>query len=435
MLNKLELYNKYSEADVYLEENAHVYVHKKTGYIYNSVTTALGLFKAEFNKESVIEGIGKQYDKFTKWYYKNNGTKEDLPEILRLYVRYNKQRPYVLKNFQGRENKVFKALNEYSGILELKAELEEISKKTYIPRKAIYLNPDYSIMSKEQILKVWDATNLCSRHYGHMIHESIELYLIENQGFEINKFDKLQRIQQKWDELKILLAETDKTFNEDFFSVYIIEMNLFEFIEFIIHKFKSANPILGEVTIAEKVNFSEYYEICGTSDVEIILDRVNFKIGDHKTNKQFTFVSEFGNFMKPPFDYLEDCSMATYTMQLNTYGYMQEEGGRRFNGGWITYFDRDKKAFDLIDIPIKLDEAKKVLDYFKNYQDTYKERFLISGLFDNIEPRFHNFLTKVVQDNIVKRTANGTLSQDKKENRVYYNNLVTDSIKYLKRYI
>lgn len=434
---KEKLFNRFNQSAVYLEEHNHVYVHKETGYIYNSVTSALSLFKSEFDKSSVIQGLQNQYKTFINWYKKMGGTMESLPDILRLYVRYNKKRDFELRYFNGKENKVFKRLTQYSSIEELVAELIAVQSTTKVPHKAIYLKSDYTIMSEEEILNMWDVTNLLSRHYGHMIHESLEYFLLDSQSLPVDKFEKLKRIQGKFNDLKDLLEQTDKSFNEDFFNVYIINMVPFEFMEWIISKFKEVNPELGVVAIPEKVNFSPTYEICGTEDIEIILDEINFEIGDHKTNKQFTFESEYDKNLKAPFDDMPSCSMSDYTLQLNTYGLIQEvDYGRRFNGGWITYFDREQKKFDYIKIPVVLDKADLLLKTFKNHQDTLKEKFLMSGIFNGINPKFYNYFAKILHEDIESRRKKHQLDvNDKVGNRKHYQNFLIRKQASLLKYI
>lgn len=430
-------FNKFNQSDVYLEEHNHVYVHKHTGVIYNSVTSALSLFKSDFDKISVIQGIQNQYKTFINWYIKMGGSMENLPYILRLYVRYNKKRNYTLRYFSGKDNKVYKRLTEYVSIQELVNELLAIQEITNVPQKAIYLKADNSVMSEGEILHMWDVTNLLSRHYGHMIHESLEFYLLDSQFLPVEKMEKLQRIQSKFNDLKDLLENTDKTFNEDFFKVYQIDMLPFEFMEWIISKFKDVKPNLGVVAIPEKVNYSPTYEICGTEDIEIILDEHLFEIGDHKTNKQFTFESEYDKNLKAPFDDLPSCSMWDYTLQLNAYGLIQEvDYGRKFNGGWITYFDREKKKFDYIEIPIILDKAELLLKTFKEHQNNLKEKFLSSGIFDGLESNFFNYFAKLLNEDIERRKNKGEIDlNDKKGNRVYYASFLRDKQQILKKFL
>lgn len=421
----LELFNRYSKSEVYLEEHNHVYVHKTTGNLYNSVTTALSLLKSEFEKENIIVAIQRQYTNFIQWYRKNNGREENLPELLFNYIMYGKKRPYTMYN----DKKIYKALTKYSSPEELSIELESIkSLNLNTLLKGFYLNRDHTVMSQSQILEIWDATNLLSRHYGHMIHESLELNFLSIQGFPVDKMQKLISIQQKYKDLADLLSSIDKGFNKQFFSVYELHMPALEFMEWIIYKFNQIRPYKGEIIIPEKVNFSSRYEICGTTDVELVTNEIDFEIEDHKTNKEFTFVNEYNKFLKEPFDDIPETSFATYGLQLNIYGLIQEqEFGRRFNGARVTYFNRVNKEFELIELPVQLDVAEKVLQNFKNFQDTHKERFQISGIFDKIPAVHHNVLTKWLYEDIEKKKKMGTLNLEEKiKNREYFSKRVQE---------
>lgn len=418
-MNRIELFKKYSESAVYLEEHNHVYVHKQTGMLYNSVTTALSLLKSDFEKDNIIDAIIKQYNNFINWYRKSGGNEEFLKDLLFDYIMYGKQRSYT--TYQ--DKKIYKSLTKYSNPQELADELQVIKEKSEpILLKGFYLNPDNTVMTKSQILEIWDATNMLSRHYGHMIHESLELFFLDTQGFPIDRVKKIQNIQSKYDQLNDLLNSFNKGYNKQFFSVYELDMSAIEFMQWIIHKFKEIRPYKNEVIIPEKVNFSPTYQICGTTDVEVVFNDVEFEIEDHKTNKSFTFNNEYGKTLKFPMDDMEESSFSTYSLQLNIYGHIQEvEFGRQFKGARITYFDRQKKEFELIELPIMLDKAKMVLDHFLNFQTEYKEKYRLSGIFNGIPETHHNVLTKLLYEDIEKRKKNNTIDlNDKTQNKKHY---------------
>lgn len=431
---KKEWFQRYSKSDVYLEEHNHVYVHKETGMLYNSVTTALSLLKSDFNKDEVITAIIKQYQNFIKWYRTNSGREENMHELLYDYVMYSKKRPFSVFN----DKKIFKALSKYSSIEELASELTAIKKKDVETQlKACYLKTDNTVMTKEEISSIWDATNMLSRHYGHMIHESIELYLLEVQGAPIDRLKKIKSIQEKYNDLQSLLASIDINHNQAFFDLYKIDLSAIEFMEWMVNNFKKVNPYQGHVIIPEKVNFSSTYEICGTTDVEKILSEFEFEIEDHKTNKSFSFVNEYGKTLAEPFDDMQETSFNTYTLQLNTYGLIQEmETGRQFKGARITYYDRQLRKFELIELPVMLDKAKLMLENFKQFQDQNKEKFLMSGIFNGVDKRFHNVLSKWLYEDIEKRKNSGKIDmEDKAANRLHYQNFVNTSVQKLSEHL
>jgi hypothetical protein len=436
MFNK-DLYNKFVYSPVFLEENLHVYVHKDTGKIYNSVTTALSLFKSGFEKSNIIDAIINQYANFEKWYYSNNGNSDNYVDILKLYITYNKDREYKKVTTNRGEFKIYKKLKEYESINELVNELLLAKEKNPNKKKAVYLDGQNKILDKDSILKIWDDTNILSRHYGHFIHETLELYLLEIQKIQTNTVNRLSSIKTKFDSLKTLYESIDKTHNEDFFLPYDIEMSAFAFKDYIVSEFQKLDIDLGLAIVPERVLFSPTYEICGTMDLDIIFSDKDFSIGDHKTNKRFTFDNEYGKFYKEPFDYLEETDYNTYSFQLNTYGYINEiDYDRNFKEAWITYFDREKKSFDYIKIPRRLDWGQTVLESFKNFQDTYKEKYLTSGMLDGVDSRYHNFLTKEIYSDVENRKSLGKIDlSDKKANREYYDNFINNKISLLEKFL
>ena len=441
-MTKQQLYDKIAYSPVYLEEDLHVYVHKDTGEVFNSVTSALNLVKNKFDKDGMSQNIAKQHTKLLKWFRKVGGRDSDIKEFFFLYLNYNKFRPYEAKTFNGKTFNSYKELSKYGSLNDLMFELKNIQKGFGIrrpPLKTIYLNTDNTVMTTDQILKIWDEGNLLSRHYGHLIHESIEDYILTLQG--INNFDerkeKIKRIQAKFNELNGLLNSIDAGYNQLFFDQYKIDMVPLDFVQFIIHKFKQVQPDLGYFTVPEKVMYSPKYKITGTCDMDIVQNIKLFDIGDHKTNKRFSHDSEYGANLKYPFEHMPDCDASTYQLQLNVYGHIQEdEYDREFGKAWITHYDRENQLFQLIDIPKDLGKAKMLLEYQYEYYMTRQEKFLTSGILDGCDPRYYNYLTKQLIESIDYRTKLGLIdNSNKAENRIFYQNFVNEHTLKLKKAI
>ncbi len=432
-MNRKELFLKFNHSEVYLEPNMHVYVHKETGEIFNSVTTALHLFDEGFDGDDVINGLIKQYEKLTKWYRKNGGREEELSNFVKLFSRFSKKRPYTTTYFRGQERKSYKDLSKYSSIQELVDELTSL-KKEYpnSPQKGCYLHKNGQIMTKKEIFDLWDDINILSRHYGHIIHESIEYKLLCEQGIcfdDEQKQQKLLDIKAKSKELEQKLDSLDFGVNNELFNEYILKYPIYDYIDFIYLKFCKMQPDMGKVAIPEKVMYSKKYKITGTCDLDIVYDEKKFKIGDHKTNKEFNYTSQYNKKLSYPFDDMDDCEYSKYTLQLNTYGHIQqEEYDREFLGSWITFFNRTTQEFEHIDIPYQLNLAKKLLDYQFEYFSNHREKYLTSGILDGIDVKYHTWLTKVLNDDISERKKKGMLFETKKENREFYKNLINEKI-------
>lgn len=91
--------------------------------------------------------------------------------------------------------------------------------------------------------------------------------------------------------------------------------------KFIIDYNNTFIPVVSEF----KVGIKEW-KLCGTID-QIFLDKKTGKIWiyDWKTNKDFTTSNRYGSTLLEPFDYLQDCCLTTYSIQLYLYKKMIEE--------------------------------------------------------------------------------------------------------------
>lgn len=244
---------KEQEGLVYLEPIEHVYIHKKTGIKYGSVTKTIATIEPFFDEEAVAESISRQ--------------------------------------------------------------LDTVKQERYIG------------MSKEQILDFWQMLNDEANTYGTMVHDIIERYLKAN----------------KW------------WFPEDELSKKIIA------------GYASMKIDEGIKMHPERIMFSEEYELAGMSDLIIDIDSKYFDVGDWKTNRIFNFYNPFGNeTLLKPFEHLQNCHWAIYTIQLSTYALMYElETGRKCRSIWIGYWDKIKESFEKINLIYLKKEARQLMELHK----------------------------------------------------------------------
>lgn len=431
-----DLYQKYSEADVWLEENQHVYIHKKTQERFISMTTALKLIKTPLAEQDILDGLTRQYTTFFEWAKNINLPFYKIPRLLHLYVNYKNFRPYVMAEYKRKPYKKYKKLNtlEYPNFLIFEREFLPLERKhkSEIERfKNIYLNQDGSKMNRVQIKEFWQDITDIANVYGTMVHEIVEQYILLKQFF----ITKNHKIEQNIHTNFLKLKELDQLFEKKYkytlhtFEEYKIDCSYEEFKEHIISSFLSLNCNLGRVCVPEKVLYYEKYKICGTEDVYVDLTETDCDIGDHKTNKNLTTESEYDTYYKYPFNYLQQCEFNTYSFQMSGYGVInQEVGKKKVNNLWISYYNRQPNAFQLYEIPFLEKEAKEIFRIFKNYLDKRLEVYLKNGILQDVPTEYHNHLIKIIDDDIQKRTENKTISKSKRENKKYYQQLVKDYI-------
>lgn len=241
---------------VALEPIEHVYIHKKTGAKFTSVTKIISLIEPHFEAENIAEAISNQS-----------------------------------------------------------------------PSKR---NPKYIGLSKSDILDMWQRENDEANMYGTMVHEILEDYLMSNKFyFPKNDFEKA--VIAAYDELHI-----DE----------------------------------GREIYPERIMFSEEYKLAGTTDILIDIDDELFDIGDFKTNKVLNYYSKYGTWLLPPFNYMEDCQYAVYTLQLSLYALMYEmEMGKKCRQLYLMHFNKEFLKFQKIPVIYMKNEALKLMKIHKYNED------------------------------------------------------------------
>ena len=380
-----ELYESLSISDVELEEIEHIYLDDK-GVFYNSVTGVLSLIKSEFDSDSVIEGLIRQYNTFIKWYYRVGGKKEELPYYISLYVNYRQFTPWEYAMYEGEQRKTYnQKIHDFVNIEHFKNVYEDLELNNTLKRKKnIYLNKDFTIMSKSQIKEMWKNMTDIANHYGNIVHLTLERYLLYYQGIKFNdtQYEAILNhylwITSNINNLYSMYPHSKHSFYE-----YEINVSLSELMKHVEDCFMKLNLNLGRCVVPEKRLL--YKKLAGTSDVYVDIDNFNFGLGDHKTNKDFSLEDPYEQKLLMPGNY-DNSHFNLYRFQMNIYAYMIEQlYNKKMNFLYITYYNRQTSNFKVYDMPYEPHEAEWLIENYLTWVDRQKTRLLSSSLGDLIK--------------------------------------------------
>jgi len=419
-------FDNISYSPVYLEEEAHVYIHKNTHQRYVSVTTILSLIKNEFPHQ-VKTGIINQYNTFLKWMSKHGYTFEEDREFvlkcLNLYINYKQFSPRGYKNFT-------KSITSYKSVDEFLDVYTTLSENHIVDRlKNVYLNRDGSVMTEEQMQQFWfditDAANI----YGTMVHEIVEQYILLEQRF-VHEYNIEDIISERFKKLKTFLDSMDYPYSTHVFKEYRIEGTIEEFKKHIIDSFNELNADLGRICVPERLMFNEEFQIAGTCDVFVDVDDKYFDIGDHKTNKDFTTSNKYGKFLKKPFEKYEECDLILYNLQLSIYALLYEiESGKKLRKMWISYYSRKTNKFQYIKLKYLKADAMKIIKLFQNYLGKKNVEYSESNILKDTPKKYHNHLIFLMEKQMKKHKAQGFYDgKSKDEIRSWF-------LEYIQKYV
>lgn len=406
-----ERYNKILESPVYLEEEQHVYIHKVTGERYTSVTTVLSLVKNEF-PHGVKAAIVKQYQKFIGWLnkrgYDYHTDKEFFLKCIELYVNYKEFRPYTEATWKGKSMKRYKNISAYKTIEDFLDEFLDLEENNVVERKKnVYLNSDGSIMNVDEMQQFWYDITDVANIYGTMVHEIVEQYILLKQTF-IHELNIEKVISDRFKHLHLFLNSLDYTHSPHAFAEYYIKMDVESFKSHIIDSFNALGCDLGRVCVPERLMFNEEFKVCGMCDVFIEHSDTHHSIGDHKTNKDFTFASKYGNKLKAPFSHYDECDLILYNLQLSIYSLLYElETGSILESMWISYYSRTTNQFQKIELENLRDDAMKLITLHKNFLDEKIVKYNEKGILNEAPKIYHNHLIFCMEKIIRKHKVEG----------------------------
>lgn len=119
-------------------------------------------------------------------------------------------------------------------------------------------------------------------------------------------------------------------------------------------------PIANEFIVYDQEN-----AICGTIDLLAYNTKLNtYSIIDWKTSKKFDQGNNFGEYLKKPFDHVEACNTAEYSLQLSLYKYILEKH-TSIRVGEMLLFQLPGKEVLLPQIFRCMDFSKDIADFLK----------------------------------------------------------------------
>lgn len=436
-----ELYKEYSDSPVILEDDSHIYVNKTSGKFYNSVTGCLHLVENEFNQEETIKGLINQYTGFFSWLntlviYPTN---EQILRALTLYVNYKNYRIILEQriNSKGEVYDYRKKLIEYLSIEDLIIELEicELEHKEKIKNnpfdkfKNIYLNNDFSIMKRNQILELWKDMTDIANHYGNIVHITMEQYLMEYQNFlPLKQIELNKEALYHFNQVKYLLSVFYKKYKytKHSFEEYEINTDFESFRKHLIFEFEKIEYDKGRVIVPEKMLL--YKDIlAGMTDMYFDYCPKTFGVGDHKTNKILSIVNKYGVNFKYPFENETQSELNIYTKQLKIYQlFLERIHNKTCREMFITQYSRRTHKFKRIEIPVGTTDAEKIIEIYINWINANKEKYLSHPIMGNI---IKNNINPLHMDVFIKRLyhkakydkENTTFKSKEQAKQIYYN--------------
>lgn len=447
-----QLYKKFSESPVVLEDEHHIYVNKTTGKFYNSVTGCLHLIEQPFDGLGAKQGLQTQYKNFFAWVDQlpQNYTNDEIYRCLWLYVNYKNFRPSITKtNRKGEEFQSYKPLQQnrwnseyYSSIEELTNELSLIEKikiaENYhkeFKLKNIYLTPSFKIMSIEQTSKMWQDMTDIANHYGNIVHIVMEQFLMKYQNFlpakqlQLNKEALFHFMEVK----KMLPQCYEKyPYSKHSFKEYEIHWSFDEMKSHIINSFAKIKYNKGRVIVPEKMLLYKDM-LAGMTDIYFDYSPSEFGIGDHKTNKQFSFHSQYDTMFKAPFETVSQCQFHIYTFQLKIYEEMISDYHQKTcREMFITKYSRDTHSFERVEIPTGGGDAKIIIKLYKDWIESCTDKYLASSLGNEIKrkikPKYMDVFIKGLEYKVTKDVQSEKYNGNKEAGKIAYMNFIDEQI-------
>lgn len=198
----------------------------------------------------------------------------------------------------------------------------------------------------EDVLTEWDYKRDYSSHKGSEFHLFAENYLQRKQN----------TIDRKMLESFLKSKNKELTEVEDYYKeVAILIKNFLDFYEWWNEKYIL---IKSEFVIGDKLT-----KICGTIDnLSYNIEKKELEIFDYKTNKSIDKKNNYGNKMLSPFDYLPQCSLVTYSLQLWIYKLIIERNSPFKIGDLHIVWVGGENQHEQIEVLQLKKEAEKILE-------------------------------------------------------------------------
>lgn len=249
-------------------------------------------------------------------------------------------------------------------------------------------------------------TELQYESVSHVAKKILEPY-INWQEILINKARKLgispEELQAEWDKKKQMGTDVGTILHNGeehklFQQKIVIEKGLgsslsrcidteYEVIKYTSNwnktkKYQIMNPTFGccypELILSLK---KDNMRTGGQSD-KIFIDKMGFcHVYDYKTDKTIEEYNRYGNFMKPPFNTIDNCNKNMYSMKMSAYMFMLLYNHKQFKPGVILLehkkIKRDENLLPILDAngnPQELGIENHEIDY-KKWEPFVKQMF------------------------------------------------------------
>jgi ATP-dependent exoDNAse (exonuclease V) beta subunit len=198
----------------------------------------------------------------------------------------------------------------------------------------------------EDVLTQWDYKRDYSSHKGSEFHLFAENYLQRKQNtIDRKMLESFLRSKNK------NLTEVENYYKE----VATLIKNFLDFYNWWKERYIL---IKSEFVVGDKLT-----KICGTIDnLSYNIEKKELELFDYKTNKSIDKTNTYGNKMLAPFDYLPQCSLVTYSLQLWIYKLIIERNSPFKIGDLHIVWVGGEKKCETIEVLQLKKEAEKILE-------------------------------------------------------------------------
>lgn len=181
----------------------------------------------------------------------------------------------------------FTSVTTFIGQLEPEKDWDIIAEKAIKGGK----HPEYVGKTVEEVRGMWKASADYACEIGTIVHETLEFGWQNKEYYPDERlFERFPGMKEDYDYRKEKCRHILKLLKERYI------------------------PIKNETIV-----YDRDWKLCGTIDFLAYNKKTNqVAILDWKTNKKWDFTNKFQR-LKKPFDFLDDCNINHYELQLNTY--------------------------------------------------------------------------------------------------------------------
>lgn len=192
----------------------------------------------------------------------------------------------------------------------------------------------------EEVLEEWEFKGGISRTKGTLLHAFAENYWL-NKIFplDLESYEgKYPTISERYEECKKL------------------------FLDFYNDSKDTLIPVALELVVGD-----EELGISGMVDGLFWSLKMNgLVIIDYKTNKEITSFSKYKKRMKAPINFLHECELVAYSIQLNLYKYLIEKNTKlKILGCYLVHIHEEQERYSLIQCHEYQDIIKLLIEDFK----------------------------------------------------------------------